>query len=264
MAPRESYPPTPYEEVYQFVLTCSNEYELKEFTQQILAELYEYVSYDVGTIYYYDSNGKLKSRYTTHDSSTSKRWFNEYQQYYSKIYNSQNNYKGFSESSPLLKDSPVQLKDWIHAPVDEFKNEYILPRSICYTLIFFLFDLFGSVVATFMLDRTSDRPYTEQEIRFIETAWPLLNNLNKNISGRAGSKIRKTAKMEILEECGLTQRETEIAVLICKGFKPQTISSKTHISLSTTYKHIAHIYQKMQVSSRQELLVKVLGNDPTA
>ncbi|MBQ8063256.1 MAG: DNA-binding response regulator, partial [Clostridia bacterium] len=56
-----------------------------------------------------------------------------------------------------------------------------------------------------------------------------------------------------------TDREVEIVDLICQGISPANISKILHIATSTTYKHIAHIYEKFHVSSRQELLVKLLN-----
>ena len=58
---------------------------------------------------------------------------------------------------------------------------------------------------------------------------------------------------------GLTKRETEIANLLCQGMTVQNISAVLYIVVTTTYKHIAHIYEKVGVSSQQELLVKMLN-----
>ena len=60
-------------------------------------------------------------------------------------------------------------------------------------------------------------------------------------------------------EYGFTKRETEIAELLCQGMTIQNISSALYIAVTTTYKHIAHIYEKTGVSSQQELLVKMLN-----
>jgi DNA-binding CsgD family transcriptional regulator len=42
---------------------------------------------------------------------------------------------------------------------------------------------------------------------------------------------------------------------------PTTISKSLYISKATTYKHIAHIYEKLHVSSLQELLVRLLQHE---
>ena len=61
------------------------------------------------------------------------------------------------------------------------------------------------------------------------------------------------------EKLVLTRREQEVAQLLCEGVSPENIGKNLCISLSTTNKHIAHIYRKTKVSSRQELLVTLLG-----
>ena len=57
----------------------------------------------------------------------------------------------------------------------------------------------------------------------------------------------------------LTHREREVLDLICQGVKPAYIARELRISIGTTNKHISHIYKKLGVDSRQELLVKLLG-----
>jgi len=61
------------------------------------------------------------------------------------------------------------------------------------------------------------------------------------------------------KEYELTPRESEIANLLCQGMTVHNISSALYIAVTTTYKHIAHIYEKVGVSSQQELLVKMLN-----
>ena len=62
----------------------------------------------------------------------------------------------------------------------------------------------------------------------------------------------------------LTPREIEIVDLISQGVKPQGIANTLYISLATTYKHLQHIYEKMNVSNNQELMVKLLNPHDTA
>ena len=56
----------------------------------------------------------------------------------------------------------------------------------------------------------------------------------------------------------LTSREAEIANLLCRGVSTANINRALYIAQSTTYKHIEHIYEKLHVSSQQELLVRLL------
>ena len=56
----------------------------------------------------------------------------------------------------------------------------------------------------------------------------------------------------------LSRREREISQLLCGGLSPAQISQKLFISISTIYRHIANIHLKMNVSSRQELIIKLI------
>lgn len=59
---------------------------------------------------------------------------------------------------------------------------------------------------------------------------------------------------KIGEKNGLTPREIEILDLLAKGRNSIYIQEKLVISKNTTKTHIKHIYQKLEVHSRQELL----------
>ncbi len=54
--------------------------------------------------------------------------------------------------------------------------------------------------------------------------------------------------------CRLTNRETEVFQLLAEGRNEPYIEEALKVSRATTKTHIKHIYQKLNVSSRQELL----------
>ncbi len=57
----------------------------------------------------------------------------------------------------------------------------------------------------------------------------------------------------------LTQREEEILDLLSKGFRYKEIAEKLFISIETVHSHIHKIYEKLQVRSRTEAVVKYLN-----
>ena len=59
---------------------------------------------------------------------------------------------------------------------------------------------------------------------------------------------------EVIEEFGLSAREGEVLRLISKGYSVDSISKKLVISPYTTQTHVRHIYSKMNVHKRSELL----------
>ena len=56
---------------------------------------------------------------------------------------------------------------------------------------------------------------------------------------------------------GLTNRESEIAWLLYRGFTNRQIGEELFIAETTVKKHVSHIYEKMQVSGRKEFRAKV-------
>jgi DNA-binding NarL/FixJ family response regulator len=58
---------------------------------------------------------------------------------------------------------------------------------------------------------------------------------------------------------GLTTREEEILSLLAKGYLYKEIADKAHISIDTVRSHIRHIYEKLQVKTRTEAVLKYLN-----
>ncbi len=59
---------------------------------------------------------------------------------------------------------------------------------------------------------------------------------------------------EVAQEYGLSTREHEILVLISRGYTANSMAEKLVISPYTVNTHIRHIYDKMQIHKRSELL----------
>lgn len=57
-----------------------------------------------------------------------------------------------------------------------------------------------------------------------------------------------------LEQYALSKREVEVLYLLTKGYSDQQVCDKLFITPSTFKKHLNHIYTKLRVSSRVELL----------
>ena len=56
----------------------------------------------------------------------------------------------------------------------------------------------------------------------------------------------------------LTKREMEILHLLVEGYNNQAISDKLFISIETVRNHIRHIYEKLQVHSKSQAVVKAI------
>lgn len=60
------------------------------------------------------------------------------------------------------------------------------------------------------------------------------------------------------KDFSLTKREMEILHLLVEGYNNQAISDKLFISVETVRNHIRHIYEKLQVHSKTQAVVKAI------
>ena len=58
----------------------------------------------------------------------------------------------------------------------------------------------------------------------------------------------------------LTQREEEVLSLLSRGFRYKEIAEKLFISTDTVHSHIHKIYEKLQVRSRTEAVIKFFNH----
>lgn len=63
-------------------------------------------------------------------------------------------------------------------------------------------------------------------------------------------------KEEIFQKYVLTEREKEVAALLLKGYKNSEIAQELFIGISTVKKHIVNIFDKSNVKSRAEFILK--------
>ena len=64
----------------------------------------------------------------------------------------------------------------------------------------------------------------------------------------------------LLDSYGLTQRETDIVLRLCRGLPTKEIAKELAISAHTVRDHIKAIYQKAGVASRGELMAALFTN----
>jgi DNA-binding CsgD family transcriptional regulator len=116
----------------------------------------------------------------------------------------------------------------------------------------------GNFMAKEKTGNTKQPRFSEKEQQIMEVLQPHLSNLYRLFT--------KPATRWPLLDVGdiaslysqLTQREAEITALLCQHYTTSQIESKLLISRLTVYKHIEHIFEKLDVKNRDELVVKVL------
>nr|WP_277926866.1 helix-turn-helix transcriptional regulator [Adlercreutzia sp. JBNU-10] len=63
------------------------------------------------------------------------------------------------------------------------------------------------------------------------------------------------------EHYGLTPRQTEVLLLLTKGYSMGAIEQQLVVSIHTVKAHVYGIYQKADVHSRQELIEKIKAEE---
>jgi DNA-binding NarL/FixJ family response regulator len=83
--------------------------------------------------------------------------------------------------------------------------------------------------------------------------------MSANIARKVVATFQEQAKKAV-ETAQLTPREDEILGQLAKGLSYKEIADKLSIGLETVRTHIRSIYEKLQVRSRTEAVVKFLGH----
>lgn len=244
----------PWKACSDFVLACGSIHEPYRFCVNAIEKIGDIIPYDQAVFLLLDGNRKIARK---HFVGFSDRWMQMYLNYYAKSVDDD-----FGLTSDVFEtegSGHVDLIDWheIDWIQNDFMRNYIRPRRLSQTLSFTLFDLKGAPATAFALDRLVDGKFTQLEVETVKLIAAHLGNLYKNLFARPTAQVRMWDGIAGVDE--LTQREREVLDLLCQGVKPAYISRKLRISLGTTNKHIAHIYRKLGVDSKQELLVKLLG-----
>lgn len=250
----------PWTKMHEFLLDVGNVREPKEFSVQVTEKIYSLIPYDQARIYFVSESGKI---YDEHLVGVDQMWSNLYREYYSRIDNGRyaiptrhsSIHTGVERGRHPIPKIEAAAYNWAYYECDEFITAYIKPQRLHHSLGFGLHNTAGLPRSVFALDRTSSRGYTDKEMAIVSIIQPHLDNLHQNLFVLT-SKDLPGRKPEVQQL--LTKRELEIADLLCRGLTPNQISSHLRLSVSTVYRHIANIHNKLDVSNRQELLLKLM------
>jgi len=241
-----------WQKMYEFVIECGKEHDPYHFTEVIVHGLMQFCRFDGAVVMFLDGNRNIVDNYLYRFDP---KWLHIFTEYYSKMDLGDFNINQDVTESPV--DPFVQAINWEDYATMDFVIDYVKANRLSWSLAFLLFDLNGQPRSVFSLDYKNGHKPLPEEVEYLNILVPALNNLHKNFFVALPGGTRYNSS--VWQSANLTDRETEIVELICQGISPANISKILHIATSTTYKHIAHIYEKMHVSSRQELLVKLLN-----
>ena len=242
-----------WSKIYEFLLKCGEIREPREFSSNLIKKIDGFIPYDQARIYFMNDNYKV---YDEILFGVDKLWTSMYHEYYSKV--QQGLYSPLGKSAKYVFHAKAEnrVRDWTNCGNDEFITEYLRPQRLTYSLGLALHDTHNSAKVMVSLDRTSKMPYSKRELEILDLILPHLDNLFRNFYVPVPN-LEDVSAINSTQE-PLTAREDEIAGLLMKGASPASIAQKLCISSATVYKHISNIHRKLNVSSRQELLVKLM------
>ena len=237
-----------------FILKCGKIHEPFSFCRAFLEGVDDIIPYDQSLFIMLDGNRKIARKYF---QGFSDKMTKRYLEYYAR--SAPVEFSLDNDGYEMQGGGFVSVIDW-HAHYnrrDDFIVNYIKPLRLSQTLTMTVFDLNGAPATTFCLDRLVDETFTDAEVEIAELLCAHISNLYKNMYVRPANQIRFWD--DVPNTNLLTAREREVVDLLCQGYKPAYIARELNVSVNTANKHIANIYKKLGVNSKQELLVKLLG-----
>lgn len=242
----------PWIKIHQFLLDVGATRDPKDLCVRLIERIHSLIPYDQARVYFVNDAGKIYDQILI---GVDPSWSDVYLEHYSRIENGRYSIWGWRERGlNLLPQLEGGVWDWTTYTADQFKLEYIRPQRINYSAGFGLHDADGLIKSVYMLDRTCVTCYSRREVDIMRVIQPHVDNLHRNLFVHSPGGVRNGEARKLL-----TNREAQIAGLLCKGLTPTRIAQSLALSLPTVYKHIAHIHAKLDVSNRQELLLKLLN-----
>lgn len=243
----------PWHLINDFLLHCGSKRSPLEFGRDILTRIDRLIPFDQGRFYLLDCSGNIEAAFCLGVDPAAE---SEYYDFYAK--EGRSNYSTVSAAARFARQYP-RVEQCVKTPAsydNGFFSEYIQPNHIIYSFGLGLRDTHYALRGMFSLDRVRDVAFSEDEIEIMRIVRPHLDNLNQNFFVELEKRSAKPPGGAALNI--LTRREREIADLLVKGVSPKNISARLSISPTTVDKHLANMHRKLQVGSRQELILKLL------
>ena len=83
---------------------------------------------------------------------------------------------------------------------------------------------------------------------------PMSSGAEKVLRAPSEEEVQRSLTDALRNTYGLTNREAEVALLLAEGRNIPYIQNRLSISQGTAQTHARHIYQKMDIHSKQELI----------
>lgn len=118
-----------------------------------------------------------------------------------------------------------------------------------------IFDSLKAGAVGYLLKSTSPSDILEAVREAVRGGSPMSAQIARKVTQSFHQPVGKSPQLE-----SLTDREQEILSLLASGYMYKEIADRLTVSIDTVKTHIRHIYDKLQVRTRTEAVVKYLGS----
>ena len=141
------------------------------------------------------------------------------------------------------------------APANEFHyyEKYMQSCGIYDVLDFLFWDGPRAIAGLGVIKTKNDPPITTETIRVARSIQPLLESKLQSHPKIVGQRLRRRLR----EDYNLTEREVDVANLIRRGLTNRQISEELNIAEGTVKTHLWNLFQKLQVSNRTMISVRL-------
>lgn len=235
----------PWSRINDYLVEIGAVTNINEFCRRILTGLVELIPFDNNAVFVINNSTGYSSRATFLESA---KWSELYNNYYCRL-------------QPKEPDTKVVISDWIHLPSTEYIVDFLYPQGIGCTISVSRIGSNNGFMGGLALHRSkSSSCFTQKDITILSVIEPHLSNYFgiHALLSTYDKQLPDAAVIASDYKC-LTRREAEIAALLCRRFSTGMIASRLLISNLTVYRHIANIFEKLKVFTRDELLEKLLS-----
>ena len=202
---------------------------------QVLSECFQYEH----TVFWEVADGELNEQPVCFnvETYTVENYLHEYK-YYDPLHpvNMQNQ-----------PDIQLMLRNEV---ISKEKKRYYVERFLQFNdfideMVMYLYKQQKPTAAIGFLRKEGERPFTERDSQKLSYVKRMIENV-----------YLLHQYVQPGESLQITQREKELLMYICKGFKNVEIASYLYVSENTVKKHLQNLYRKFKVTSRTQLALK--------
>ncbi len=225
--------------------------DLDSLSQKLMKVLRMLIPYTKGYLLILDHEGGIREEASCFIGMREKEIYAYLHKYYFQDY--LRYLYELSEETKVYRDTDI-LEDERREKT-EFFRRFLLPADIPFGCgILVMHD--GQVRAIFNLFRSRDfGDFSEKDLEILNVLKRHLENMIvRAICLNQQQRLIDKCYLEAREHYGLTERESEVLRLLSEGLSNGEICERLTVSISTVKKHIYHLFGKMQVKSRTQLI----------